>query len=266
MTPPENPDPAILELPLTQANRLRLAQAFRFHKRVDLTIPCVVEGQMGQAFADDSDNPTAFKIAAGPFTYLAGEVVSPGGRAMVRSLPAGTFLMPSPPEWTTAVQAAFPNRLRSIPRYRFSSETLTSAHLEGLLAQSRYRDRVEPMDLAIVQALSQDPDGIADFSAFDSAEDFLQRGLGCVVRDQGQVAGLIYSSLACSFGIEISLFVMPSHRNRGLATALSCVLLLRCLALGLAPNWDAGNEDSCRLAQKLGYTFVEEYEAFFLKP
>jgi len=35
------------ELELTKMNRLKIARAFRDVPRVDMSIPCVVEGQMG---------------------------------------------------------------------------------------------------------------------------------------------------------------------------------------------------------------------------
>jgi len=41
------------ELELTKANRLKIARAFRFNKRVDFSTECVVEGQLGRVFVDD---------------------------------------------------------------------------------------------------------------------------------------------------------------------------------------------------------------------
>ena len=74
----------MIALSLTKGNRIRLARAFRGSKRVDIAIDCVVEGQMGNAFADDPENPTAFKIEVGPFCYFAGDARSTGGVEMIR--------------------------------------------------------------------------------------------------------------------------------------------------------------------------------------
>lgn len=38
------------ELELTKANRLEVARAFRFSKRVDFSIECAIEGQLGKVF------------------------------------------------------------------------------------------------------------------------------------------------------------------------------------------------------------------------
>ncbi|MCR5466821.1 MAG: GNAT family N-acetyltransferase [Lachnospiraceae bacterium] len=42
-------------------------------------------------------------------------------------------------------------------------------------------------------------------------------------------------------------------------------LILRCLAEGLYPSWDAQNRISVHLAEKLGYEFDHEYTAYEMK-
>lgn len=66
----------IQELSLTKANRIELAKAFRNVVQVDLSIACVIEGQMGKAFVDNVQSPSAFKIEVGPFCYFAGDATS----------------------------------------------------------------------------------------------------------------------------------------------------------------------------------------------
>jgi L-amino acid N-acyltransferase YncA len=78
-----------------------------------------------------------------------------------------------------------------------------------------------------------------------------------------QPVGIAYSSLVCSRGIEISIFVDEAHRRQGVATAVGANLLLACLQRGLHPNWDAANPESVKLAKKLGYESVGPYEAYF---
>ena len=61
------------ELVLNKANRIKLARAFKYVKRVDCSIDCVVEGQMGKVFVDDPNEPRVFRIQVGPFCYFAGD-------------------------------------------------------------------------------------------------------------------------------------------------------------------------------------------------
>ena len=146
------------ELALNRTNRLKLARAFRHNRRVDYGIDCVVEGQMGRALADDARHPTAFCINVGPFWYFAGDADSPGGRALIRDLPAYNLLMPSPPAWVAAAQAAFQERLQSFPRYSFSPDPLSETHLADLLNDSPYRDQVVPLETTQVARLAAQPE------------------------------------------------------------------------------------------------------------
>ncbi len=78
--------------------------------------------------------------------------------------------------------------------------------------------------------------------------------------------GVAYSSLVCSTGIEVSIYVEEKYRRQGVATALGSRLTLECLRRGLRPNWDAATPESCKLAKKLGYVFTEAYDAYYYAP
>ena len=127
------------ELPLTKTNRLRLSEAFRHNPRVDCSIDCVVEGQMGRAYVDDPENPTAWRITVGPFWYFAGDASGPGGLALRAELPPWNMLMPSPPGWAAAAKETFGERLVTFPRYSFDAGSLSEAHLGAILDASPHR-------------------------------------------------------------------------------------------------------------------------------
>lgn len=252
-----------IEYPLTPPNRLRLARAFGPVSRVDLSIDCVLEAQMGRALVDDRDVPTAFQIEVGPFHYFAGDPAEPGGQALLEHLGAHSFLMPSAPGWDEAIQGRFGPRLFGMDRYRFSGQNLSAGHLAELLQSSRHGGDVQRMDLGFAAGL-WGRDHFVDLSIYNSAEDFVERGIGYYVERRGRVAGAAYSSLVCSRGIEVSLFVTEDYRRQGLATALSASLLLWCLEHHAEANWDAANRPSCRLAEKLGYAPLGTYRAHYL--
>lgn len=252
-----------IEYPLTPHNRIRLARAFGPVPRVDLSIDCVLEAQMGHALADDLERPTAFKIELGPFCYFAGEPDGPGGRDLLAGLAPYTFLMPSAPGWIAAAQERYGARLAGMDRYQFDGAGLAGAHLGQLLAASRFAGEVRPMDLAFASEL-WGQDHFVDLSTFTSAADFVERGVGFYVKKRGQVAGAAYSSLVCSRGIEVSLYVTEDYRRQGMATALAARLLLWCVEHHAVANWDAANPPSCRLAEKLGYAPAGTYRAHYL--
>ena len=253
------------KISLTKANRIRLARAFRNSKRVDLSIDCVIEGQMGRAYAHDPANPAAFRIEVGPFSYFAGNPRSPGGREMIKSLPPYTLLMPSPREWVEVAKEIHGDKLAESTRYSFSSANLSVEHLRSLLSGSPFKTEIRCMDAAVAARIFSDPGGIADISHFDSAEDFVERGVGYYLMARNTMAGVAYSSLVCSRGIEVSIVVLPEHRRKGIATALACVLLQYCLENGMDPNWDAADPESCILAEKLGYIPTESYTEYYIR-
>jgi GNAT superfamily N-acetyltransferase len=255
----------LIEYPLTKAHRLRLACAFHHVPRVDLSIECVLEGQMGGAFVDDLEQPAVFKIQVGLFVYLAGDAACPAGQELLLSLTSDLLLMPSGPGWVEAARAMYGEKLVPFDRYSFDSKDLSIAHLTQVCQASPWISRIQRMDRPLVEQL-WGRESFIDLSTYDSAGDFLQRGVGYYVKEKGTVAGAAYASLVCSRGIEVSLFVEPEHRRQGIATALAASLLLWCLESGLDAHWDAANPESCRLALKLGYQPLGSYLAYYLEP
>jgi len=265
-------------LPLNKSNRLKLARAFRNHIRFDTGIDCAVEGQMGRAFADDADDPTVFLIEQGGFfAYLAGNAQSPGGRALAAALTGSRLLIPATAgplpgsdalagdDWPAILQQVHGDKFVPVDRYRFSSETVTVAHLDGLLRKSPFADAIQHMDAALATQFGDHPQGWVDLGAYESADDFLARSIGYCVLENDELIGAAYGSLVCSRGIEVSIFVHPERRRRGLATALGATLIRYCWDRNMDANWDAANPASCNLALKLGYVARGSYVAHFLR-
>ncbi len=254
----------MVEYPLNKANRLQLARAFRQVSRVDLSIECVLEGQMGKAYVDDLERPAVFKLQTGPFVYLAGEAAGVAAGELLQSIPPYALLMPSAPGWLEAAQASYGEKLHGFDRYCFSSEQLTVEHLSRLRDNSRYDDRVKRMDRSLVESV-WGREHFVDLSEYESAEDFVQRGIGYYVARGEKVAGAAFASLVCSRGIEVSVFVEEDFRRQGMATALASRLLLWCLDNNMDAHWDAANPESCKLAMKLGYKPTGSYLAYYIE-
>lgn len=253
----------IVEFPLTKANRIRLAAGFRSASRVDLSIDCVIEAQMGKAFVDDLERPTVYKIQSGPFFYLAGDPAGPGGQELLAGIVPYTLFMPSTAGWVEAARQMYGARLNVIDRYSFSPRDLSAERLDGLLEASPFKVLIERMDERFA-AQVWDQDHFVDLSEYDSPEDFYRRGIGYLLRDGARLAGAAYASLVCSRGIEISIYIEEDLRRQGIATALASRLLLWCLQNQMEPHWDAANPESCKLALKLGFTSSGAYEAHYL--
>lgn len=251
------------EYPLTKANRLRLARAFRNVPRVDISIECVLEAQMGKAFVDDPTTPSAFHIQVGPFHYYAGDALGKGGQEMLGDLQPYNLLMSASEGWVDASQKMFGERLVGVDRYSFSSERLSLDHIQQFCRGNIGFYNIEQINQALL-AQTWGRDHFIDVSDFESPDDFLERGIGYYAEKGGEIIGAAYSSLICSTGIEVSLFISEEHRRQGIALALSAHLLLWCLQKNMEAHWDAANPESCKLAEKLGYIPIGRYRAYYL--
>ena len=249
---------------LTRANRLWLARLFATVPQVDVSIQAVLEDQMGTVFVDDLDQPRYAMIEMdGFFIYYAGDMSTDEAQAFIAQTPHGRMLMAGSEGWHEVIQSVFDaDSCISITRCQYDADKLSRDHIQSLIETNPNTPHIQAIDTDMIA------DGIPFFEmgAFDSAEDFVQRGIGfCMIAD-GKNVGVAYSSLVCSDAIEVSIVVDDNHRRKGIATALAGHLLDWCLAHQVRPNWDAANEESCGLAEKLGYHNKRPYTAYFLKP
>lgn len=254
----------IIEYPLTKVNRIQLARAFRHVPRVDISIECVLEDQMGKTHVDDLDNPSAFQIQIGPFHYFAGDAAAKGAHEMLAAFKPYNLFMSASEGWLDAAQRMYGERLVGFDRYSFSSGHLSLERIRMLIDDNKFPMDVKRFDSALLNG-TWGKDHFIDISDFESPADFLERGIGYCAEKDGEVIGAAYSSLVCSTGIEVSLFVAEEHRRQGIATALSAHLLQWCLQNDMDAHWDAANPESCKLAEKLGYVPTGSYRAYYLK-
>lgn len=248
--------------PLTRANRQRLARAFASVPIVDISIEALLEEQMGKAFVDDLANPRYFMIEQdGFFCYFAGDFSQAIGRDFLTKIPHGRMLMAGSSAWDNDLSAIFPEGLFPIKRFLYGDDTLSLNYLQQLAEGNPHTASIQRID---AQIISQENPFIS-VGAFDSADDFFERGIGyCLIKEE-KFIGVAYSSLVSNRAIEVSIVVDENYHRQGIATALAAQLLIYCLEQNISPHWDAANEESCFLAEKLGYRKIGDYRAYYLK-
>ncbi|MEZ4861999.1 MAG: GNAT family N-acetyltransferase [Caldilineaceae bacterium] len=62
--------------------------------------------------------------------------------------------------------------------------------------------------------------------------------------------------------LDFEIQTQLAHRRRGLAIAVAAAMILYCLDHNLTPCWDAANEMSARLAEKVGFIERTPYLAY----
>lgn len=254
----------MLRSSLTRIDRIHLARLFRDCPRVDISIDCVLQNQMGRAYIDNASHPRSALIQTGQFCYFGGDPTTSGASSMLKRFPDYTTLMPSSPGWKDAFQSIHEEAVRPLQRYMLDESSLDEAHLCSIIEASPFHDAIKPIDADLADRMLEDGLLLADLSEFESGEDFFERGLGFHVSDERGVAGVAYSSLVSNDAIEISVFVQQEMRQKGLAAALSSQLVLTCIKQCRQPHWDAANLASQQLGVKLGYTPSGEYQSLCL--
>ena len=73
------------------------------------------------------------------------------------------------------------------------------------------------------------------------------------------------SYLVSESGFTIQVQTEDSQQGRGYAKFPSAALIAAALEQGIYPDWDADNEASARLAQRLGYQLEGSYETILVQ-
>lgn len=241
---------------------------FPMFEAIDSTIilSCL-QGYMGTAWVDDVENPTVAQVTVGIFTYFAGNPHSPVAEELLHNLPEFNLVIVHTDEWKKRIEAVHTRTIEKFPRYRFEKKhtDLDKNYLQQFLASLPAGYELKRIDETLVNdpslhVLSED-----FVSNFASSQDFLTRGIGFAILHDGQVVCGATSFSIYQDGIEIEIATHPDYLRKGLATITAAALILHCLNNDLYPSWDAANEESLHLAQKLGYVLKETYDTYFIE-
>lgn len=252
---------------ITTVIKDKVTSLYRDHKRVDMSVDSILEGQSGGnicIYVDDPTNPRVVQFIQGTFTSFAGDAESDTAQEMVTHLPERCWIQPCSDEWYSLIKRVHGNKLIHSTRYSFASDHIESAHLEELIEQNPYADCLKPIDLATAHTMIRDDLNKYHFMNYGSPEAFINQGFGYCVEVDGRVVAACSSGLVCSKGVEICIITQPDYRERDLATLVAAKFILHCKENNLEPHWDAANPKSVGLAKKLGYTYIESYEVIAL--
>jgi GNAT superfamily N-acetyltransferase len=242
-----------------------LVRLFAAHRRDRAIIDCVLEGHVGQTFADDLAAPTVVRLDCGPFTALGGDPEAPAARELLRRAPID-WVTPETDAWRDVLETEFAGRIRHVRFVELSAASLDAGRLEALSRALAKGCELVRLNAELAEALIQDLGKQWLLESYASMDDFLARGIGYVVLCEGRVVASAASAVSSSRAIDIDIEVAPAHRRKGLGAAVGAALTLDCLEHGIEPLWLASNDISVHLAQKLGYIAGGEYATFEVQP
>jgi RimJ/RimL family protein N-acetyltransferase len=239
----------------------------------------VIEGTTpGWVFADDKNNPQSILIGL-PCGFLFGAGKAPEGDRLTavvqivnyslvpRSQAEGNFgflFSFSGRDWIDCLPALLPGRnLLSIFRRSFTFDLKRFAALERKLAPLPEGFELREIDEGF---LREQPGVLQEvLNTWASADAFLKHGCGAAVMRGSEVASICFSAFSTAERMEIAVATAEPYRRHGFARYAAAAFIRRCLDLGKQPNWECfwDNEASIQLAQRLGYTFLNDYPIFY---
>ena len=225
----------------------------------DTLITSCLQEVMGKIYVTDVDAPRSALACVGCFAFCAGRP----DRELLIDRPAGfMILIPQNEAWAALIEACFPDAKKTT-RYAIRKDTRFDPDLLRRQAEKLPEGyELRPVDGTIYDLCLQSPLTEDFVSVFGSKENFLRLGRGMVILRNGRIVSGASSYSRYREGIEIEVDTVPEERRKGLAGIACAALILSCMEEGLYPSWDAQNQISVHLAEKLGYEFDHEYTVY----
>lgn len=251
-------------IPLTKTNRIKIARAFRRHHRYDAVLDSVIEGQMGKAYTNHIDDLELLRVEIEPFNYFAGDSGHEDALSFVKTLKPNSFILPTGDGWWRLIHEVFGQQVLVMNRYLYSAEALNSADIDRWISESAPIGQVYRIDSKRSKSFFADDVSMIYLKDYESGQDFFERSLGFVMEFEGKVIGAAYAPIVSGTKAQIALYVSHTYRKRGIATVLALHFIRLCLEYNIEPIWVANNQETCKLAERLGFVLSTAYEVLFL--
>lgn len=232
----------------------------------DSMIYSYFEGNIGIGFADSIDAPVWAAVFSGDFVFLSGRAQGVEElAARIGAMSHDVVLIPEDvAAWKEGLSACGLS-LTEVTRFhtRVPKGGFDEGLLRGLAGQiARFkRGCLRPAgseEYAELAACSWENAFVANFR---DEEDFRKHGFAFCAYIGRDLAAAASTFGYYSGGFELQIATRPDYRGQGLAVICGARFLLECLERGKTPHWDAANETSLHIAEKLGFEPDGEYTA-----
>lgn len=234
----------------------------------DSMVIAYLQGFMGDGFVDRMPDPRVAMITSAEYCFFGGDYTLPEAKALAEQLFDVTTLdqmIAIYPDkqtgWFELLMSLDQFRPVSLPRfgivqrdYEFDTEKLQS--IADTIPEGM---KLVPFDEDLYNQAMSEHWSMAFCEAFSSAEDYLTNGFGFAVTENGRLVSGASTMTVYDGGTETQVATREGYGGRGLALACSAAFIIECDRRGMRPCWDAANEASLHMAQKLGYEYKGLY-------
>lgn len=246
--------------------QIELSNAYKLKKLFgSLTDSCVIscfEGFMGTAFADNKDNPLCCAVLLGEYFYIGGSSDSTDflKEAFEYAKENSLIIVTLNENIQTLIKTLYSDKCKFVTRYQMDTNPKINESCLSEIIGSLPKE----FELTIIneniynQALKNE--WSAHFCCnFKNYKDFSEHAVGYAVLHNGKIVSGTSSYSYYSNGYEVVIATSPEYRRRGLAIVSASAYLLECTKRNKTPHWDAANEKSLALSQKIGYSLLRRY-------
>lgn len=224
-----------------------------------------LQNMMGEIYADSLETPASAMAHLGDFCFLAGKP----NRELVLYRPERCrqdfiIMVPQNELWAEEIERCYGGRAKRVTRYAIQKE-------KGIFDRNKLQNAVRSLppeySLKMIDEncyhLCREQSWSADLvSQYPDYGTYERLGIGAVILKDGGVVSGASSYSRYRDGIEIEIDTKEAYRRKGLAYICASKLILECLERNLYPSWDAQNQWSVALAEKLGYHYDHAYPAY----
>ena len=241
----------------------------------DTMIWSCLQNVMGHVYANSVETPASAMALLGDFCFLAGKPSEELALYHPEDCRQDFIIMvPGGEGWEETIRECYGEKARKVTRYAMKKEPGIFREEELREVVRKFQEenspkenlqnyyRMKEIDKELFLCC-REMEWCRDWVAlYPDYETYQKYGLGIVIMKGEEIVAGASSYSGYHGGIEIEIDTKEGYRRQGLAYVCGAQLILECLDRGWYPSWDAQNQWSAALAEKLGYHLDCEYTAY----
>lgn len=245
-------------------DRYKLIEMFQDCQYDRVLIDSVLEGGFGSSSAIIRNGEiVAARLDSGAFTMLAGDPEVDNLNELLSEKPI--FIVTAQnADWNVKLRAFLGDKVQEIPFTQFDTEALDKNHLKSIIEGLPKSYELKEFDEKLAEKAMVDLKNDYLFENFETVDEYLSRGIGYCITHEGLVVSAATSMAMSKSALDIEIVTHQDYRRKGLASAVGAKLVLSSLDKGVNPVWLAANEESEKLAMKLGFVKLDTYTSLYL--